>query len=64
MITLFHGSDKIIERLHMKQYAAWLMLFTAPRMIACPKDRNTMPIFCCILMSSYPFRRASSSSSK
>ena len=36
MITLFHGSDKIIERLHMKQYAAWLMSFTAPRMIVCP----------------------------
>ena len=32
-----NSSKRISVRLHMKQYAAWLMLFIAPRMTACPQ---------------------------
>ena len=32
-----NSSGRISVRLHMKQYAASLMLFIAPRMTACPQ---------------------------
>ena len=32
-----NSSKRISVRLHMKQYAAWQMLFIAPRMIVCPQ---------------------------